>query len=147
MSAAGHHDLNPDYLIQNNTNESFSSITIYHNASFQRLQQPIVVDDNDDQHIYLSASTWFESAPVILLFIVYFIVIVAGVFGNSSLVLTICSQTSARFRNPLLVALCVADLMVTGVSAPLTILIMVMTEQRWSVPRLGCRALLFAQVI
>lgn len=152
MSAAdGHHELSLDpkrYLQAIIANESSSFVAL--NVSSHRFQ-PYMVDDGirkNDPSSYdvSSADTWFETAPVVLLFIVYFIVIVAGVFGNASLVLTICTQTSARFRNPLLVALCVADLMVTGVSAPMTILIMVMTEQRWSVTSLGCRAVLFVQV-
>lgn len=149
MSAAGHHELNlnPKRLLQAIiTNES---TTFVHNASVRRLQQHVVVTNDANHHlptVYSSSDIWFESAPVVLLFIVYFLVIVSGVFGNTTLMLTICTQTGARFRNPLLVAMCVADLMVTGVSAPTTILIMVMVQQRWSVPSLACRAAWFVQV-
>lgn len=144
MSAAGHLDysLDPSRYLHAPPNAT------HHNASNPHRNPTLHVFSaaSDDLVHSVSSDAWFESAPVVLMFIVYFVVIVAGVFGNASLVLTICTQTSARFRNPLLVALCVADLMVTAVSAPLTILIMVMTQQRWSVASLGCKAIYFMQV-
>lgn len=91
-------------------------------------------------------AVWWKSASVVLLALLYTIVIGSGVIGNASLLLTVCSQTSARFRNPLLVALCVADLMVTGVAAPLTLLTILSTQQRWSMTALECKCLYFMQV-
>lgn len=93
-----------------------------------------------------SPTRWWESGPVLLLVLLYAIVIGSGVFGNASLLLTICTQTSARFRNPLLVALCVADLMVASVAAPLTLLAMMAVQQRWSLSPLECKSIYFMQV-
>lgn len=106
--------------------------TTYHNFS----------DENYSQY----RTSWFDSGPVILLVILYCIVVFGGVFGNASLVITLCTQTSTRFRNPLLVALCMADLMVTGVSAPLTIVALAMTHQTWTLPTMSCKTIYFMQV-
>lgn len=89
---------------------------------------------------------WWEAAPVVLLILLYAFVIGSGVFGNASLLLTVCTQTSARFRNPLLVALCVADLLVAGAAAPMTMLAMVAMQQRWSLSMLECKGVYFMQV-
>lgn len=157
MSAAGHLEFSPDpttryahALHPNATHHNASSSsTSFHRTPPTTVQHVLSVAD-DLAHWSSSSSSspdaYFESAPVVLMLIGYFVVVVAGVFGNASLLLTICTQQSARFRNPLLVALCVADLMVTAVSAPLTILIMVMAQQRWSVASLGCKAIYFMQV-
>lgn len=99
----------------------------------------------DNASAYASAA-WWESAPVLLLALLYVLIICGGVFGNASLLLTICTQTSARFRNPLLVALCVADLMVAGVAAPLTLLALLTVQQRWSLSALECKSVYFMQV-
>lgn len=101
--------------------------------------------ETDPAHFY--RPNWFDSGPVILLIILYCIVVFGGVFGNASLVITLCTQTSTRFRNPLLVALCVADLMVTGVSAPLTIVALAITNHTsWTVAGLTCKTIYFMQV-
>lgn len=94
----------------------------------------------------VSSGAWWEAAPVVLLVLLYAIVIGSGVFGNASLLLTVCTQTSARFRNPLLVALCIADLLVAGAAAPMTMLAMVAVQQRWSLSALECKGVYFMQV-
>lgn len=99
----------------------------------------------DDLNTYHTAS-WFESGPVVLLVILYCIVVFGGVFGNASLVITLCTQTPTRFRNPLLVALCLADLMVSGVSAPLTIVALALANQTWSLTVTSCKIIYFMQV-
>lgn len=93
-----------------------------------------------------TAATWWESGPVLLLGLLYALVIGSGVFGNASLLLTICTQTSARFRNPLLVALCAADLMVAAVAAPLTLVALLAMQQRWALSSLECKGIYFMQV-
>lgn len=101
---------------------------------------------SDDELIIYQATSWFESGPVVLLVILYCIVVFGGVFGNASLVITLCTQTPTRFRNPLLVALCLADLMVTGVSAPLTVVALALANQTWSLTVTSCKTIYFMQV-
>lgn len=89
---------------------------------------------------------WWESGPVLLLALLYTLVIGGGIFGNASLLLTVLTQTSARFRNPLLVALCAADLMVAAVAAPLTLFTLLAMQQRWSLSTFQCKGIYFMQV-
>lgn len=86
---------------------------------------------------------WF-----LLLVILYCIVMFGGVFGNGSLIITLYTQSSARLRNPLLVAVCVADLLVTGIAAPITIVTMAMlAHQTWNAPSaIACKSTQFLQV-
>lgn len=115
-----------EYLISSN-----------YNLSYQNLS------DNDS---IIYDNGWFDSGPIVLLIILYCIVVFGGVFGNASLVITLCTQTSSRLRNPLLVALCLADLLVTGVSAPLTIVALAMAHQTWTLPSISCKTIYFLQV-
>ena len=89
---------------------------------------------------------WFSSGAVLALVTLYGVVVFGGVLGNASLVITLCSQPSGRLRNPLLVALCLADLMVSGVSAPLTIVALVFTYNTWTLPSIGCKTIYYMQV-
>lgn len=84
----------------------------------------------------------------LLLIILYCIVVFGGIFGNASLVITLYTQSSTRLRNPLLVALCLADLMVTGVAAPLTVVSLVLMVRRsWSQSSVyACKSIYFMQV-
>lgn len=100
----------------------------------------------EDDLIVYHTTSWFDSAPLVLLVILYSIVVFGGVFGNASLIITLCSQTSTRFRNPLLVALCLADLMVTGVSAPLKTVALVLDNQTWLFTAASCKIIYFMQV-
>lgn len=85
---------------------------------------------------------------LLLLIILYCIVVFGGIFGNASLVITLYTQSSTRLRNPLLVALCFADLMVTGVAAPLTVVSLVLMVRRsWSHSSVyACKSIYFMQV-
>lgn len=85
---------------------------------------------------------------LLLLIILYCIVVFGGIFGNASLVITLYTQSSTRLRNPLLVALCLADLMVTGVAAPLTVVSLVLMVRRsWSHSLVyACKSIYFMQV-
>lgn len=67
---------------------------------------------------------------MLLLMFLYCFVVLGGIFGNASLIVTLFTQSSARLRNPLLVALCLADLMVTGVSAPLTLVALILDARK-----------------
>lgn len=85
---------------------------------------------------------------LLLLIILYCIVVFGGIFGNVSLVIGLYTQSSSRLRNPLLVALCLADLMVTGIAAPLTVVSLVlMVRQSWTYSSVYvCKTIYFMQV-
>lgn len=83
---------------------------------------------------------------LVLLIILYCVVVLGGIFGNASLIVTLFTQSSARLRNPLLVALCLADLMVTGVAAPLTVVALVFDARKTITSTLICKLIHFIQV-
>lgn len=95
--------------------------------------------ENDDASII--SNYW-----MLLLFVLYCIVVLGGIFGNASLIVTLFTQSSARLRNPLLVALCLADLMVTGVSAPLTVIALILDARKTITSTLICKLIHFMQV-
>lgn len=83
---------------------------------------------------------------MLLLIVLYFVVVLGGIFGNASLIVTLFTQSSARLRNPLLVALCIADLMVTGVAAPLTVVALFLDARKTIISTHICKIIHFAQV-
>lgn len=89
---------------------------------------------------------WFQSNAMLFLFICYAVVIFAGIFVNTTLVCSICSQPSGRLRKPLLFALCLADLSVLCVSAPLTILVLSLAYASWPLQSIGCKAIHYLRV-
>lgn len=96
---------------------------------------------NDDDDGSIISNYW-----MLLLIVLYFVVVLGGIFGNASLIVTLFTQSSARLRNPLLVALCLADLMVTGVAAPLTVVALFLDARKTITSTLICRIIHFAQV-
>lgn len=84
---------------------------------------------------------------LVLLIILYCVVVLGGIFGNASLIVTLFTQSSARLRNPLLVALCLADLLVTGVAAPLTVVALILDARNAITSILFCKLIHFMQVI
>lgn len=88
----------------------------------------------------------FHSEILIILVVCYGIIIFGGVLGNSGLAVSLCLQQSGRIRNPLLVAQCLADLLVSGVSAPLTIILFSFTFKPWTLTLIGCKTIYFMQV-
>lgn len=98
-------------------------------------------DDIDNESI--------SSLSLLTLIVLYGIVVFSGIIGNVTLLITLCSQSSSRLRNPLLLALCLADLLVTGVSAPLTIVVLIFKHSShtpWSFLNVGCKAFHYMQV-
>lgn len=87
-----------------------------------------------------------SSLTLLLLAISYGLVVFGGVVGNSTLVLTLCSASSVRLRNPLLLAVCIADLLVTGISAPVTLLNLAMNRRTRSLPLALCKLIHYIQV-
>lgn len=80
------------------------------------------------------------------IFIIYGVVIFFGVLGNASLFITIYIQPSGRPKNPLLAALCMADLLVVGISAPLTLFKITLKHHPWFITETGCKAIYLLQV-
>ncbi|XP_037731727.1 uncharacterized protein LOC119562580 isoform X2 [Drosophila subpulchrella] len=85
--------------------------------------------------------------PLLLMAVSYGMVVFGGVLGNSTLVLTLCSASSVRQRNPLLLAVCIADLMVTGISAPITFINIAMSRRTRSLPLVLCKFIQYIQVM
>lgn len=111
------------------------------------------VSDNSQQQQHLNTNNstnndhnWFNSDALLILFVLYAIVIFGGIFGNASLVISICAQKSGRLRKPLLFALCVADLLVVGVSAPLSIVLLSLAYDPWPLQLVGCKAIHYLRV-
>lgn len=97
-------------------------------------------NDNGDD-VSISSNYW-----MLLLIILYCVVVIGGIFGNASLIITLYTQSSARLRNPLLVALCLADLMVTGVAAPLTVVTLMLVARKTITSAIVCKSIYFMQV-
>lgn len=99
-----------------------------------------VAKPNDNEHDESILSNYW----MLLLIVLYFFVVIGGIFGNASLIVSLFTQSSARLRNPLLVALCIADLMVTGIAAPLTVIALALDT---ITSALICKSIHFVQVI
>lgn len=81
-----------------------------------------------------------------ILLTVYLLVIVGGVLGNGSILMTLF--TSGRVpRNPLLVVLCLSDFFVSGLSAPITVITSAFVQNSWSAGPRTCMTMYFLQVI
>jgi hypothetical protein len=85
-----------------------------------------------------------ENTASITLIVVYGLVIISGIFGNVTLLVTLCSQSSSRLRNPLLLALCLADLLITAVAAPWSLVNA--WNGSWSIVNASCKAFHYVQV-
>lgn len=97
-----------------------------------------------------NGSEFLNSLSLLTLIILYGIVVFSGVFGNSTLLISLCSQSTTRVKNPLLLALCAADLLVTMVSAPLTIIGVLLRQSKtasFSMANIGCKVFHYMQVI
>ncbi|KAM7352226.1 uncharacterized protein ACRADG_004855 isoform 1-T2 [Cochliomyia hominivorax] len=95
-------------------------------------------DGDRDEHTIPSLTLLFMA-------ISYGLVVFGGVLGNATLLLTLCSASSVRLRNPLLLAVCIADLLVTGISAPVTLLNLAMNRKTKSLPLELCKVIDFIQ--
>lgn len=92
---------------------------------------------------------FLSSLSLLLLIILYGIVVFSGVCGNSTLLISLCSPSTTRVKNPLLLALCAADLLVTLVSAPLTIIGLLLRQSKtlsFSMANIGCKVFHYMQV-
>lgn len=88
-----------------------------------------------------------DSGTLAFLIILYATTILGGVLGNASLILSLCSSASVRLRNPLLLALCFADISVAMFSAPSTITTAILSRQtHWKLSTTLCKVLNFLEV-
>ncbi|KAM8715511.1 hypothetical protein ACLKA7_002546 [Drosophila subpalustris] len=113
----------------------------YDNFGNYTLLSPYDIDSGPDSEHAIPSFT------ILLLAISYGLVVFGGVVGNSTLVLTLCSASSVRLRNPLLLAVCIADLLVTGISAPVTLLNLAMNRGTRSLPLPLCKLIHYVQVM
>ncbi|KAH8282453.1 hypothetical protein KR054_007778 [Drosophila jambulina] len=101
----------------------------------------------EDPYDAVDSEHAISSLTLLLLAVSYGFVVFGGVVGNSTLVLTLCSASSVRLRNPLLLAVCIADLLVTGISAPVTLLNLAMNRRTQSLPLVLCKVIHYIQVM
>jgi hypothetical protein len=105
---------------------------------------------DNDIFEYDANNEFISSLSLLTLIILYGIVVFSGICGNSTLLISLCSQSTARVKNPLLLALCTADLLVSLVSAPLTIIGVILRMQSrtmsYVVVNIGCKAFHYLQV-
>lgn len=105
---------------------------------------------DNDVFDYIANSEFLSSVSLLTLIILYGIVIFGGVVGNSTLLISLCSQSTTRVKNPLLLALCTADLLVSLVSAPISIVGVILRMQSRTmstvVVNIGCKLFHFLQV-
>lgn len=127
-----------------NTTRKISIIRTTFTTAFPLNSSNSTVDNDDD-----GSGEFLSSLSLLALIIMYGIVVFTGVCGNSTLLISLCSQTTTRVKNPLLLALCAADLMVTLVSAPLTIIGILLRQSRtmsFSMANIGCKVFHYMQV-
>ncbi|XP_017471468.1 PREDICTED: C-X-C chemokine receptor type 4-like [Rhagoletis zephyria] len=88
-----------------------------------------------------------SSLTLLIMIISFGLVIFGGVLGNATLLLTLCSASKVRMRNPLLLAVCLADLLVTAISAPVTFLNVALNYKSNSLPLTICKIIHYVQVM
>jgi hypothetical protein len=144
-------DSRPKWMIEladyiNDTNRLQQQLP--HPLQLAQQQQPEhhFINSHANATASVNVPEWYHSIATLVLLSLYGIVVFAGIFGNASLVITLFSQPSGRLRNPLLVALCLADLLVSGVSMPISIVMIVLAHKTWTLSALGCKAVHYMQV-
>ncbi|XP_053959727.1 uncharacterized protein LOC128864197 [Anastrepha ludens] len=88
-----------------------------------------------------------SSLTLLIMAISFGLVVFGGVLGNATLLFTLCSSSSVRLRNPLLLAVCLADLLVTGISAPITLLNVALNRRSNTLPLVICKIIHYVQVM
>lgn len=105
------------------------------------------VSSNESSTEDLFYANELESSSLAFLIILYATMILGGVLGNASLILSLCSSASVRLRNPLLLSLCFADISVAIFSATSTITTAVLIRQtQWKLSTTLCKILNFLEV-
>ncbi|XP_011194046.1 uncharacterized protein LOC105219534 [Zeugodacus cucurbitae] len=97
--------------------------------------------------INASEDNTLSSLTLLIMVILFGLVVFGGVLGNATLLFTLCSASSVRLRNPLLLAVCLADLLVTGLSAPMTLLNVALNRKTNTLPLIICKVIHFVQIM
>jgi hypothetical protein len=82
---------------------------------------------------------------LLVLISLYGVVLVVGVVGNSLVAVVLCTQQTARMRNNLLLSVCMSDLLVCVLSAPLTAASNTYYNV-WMLSHIACKLTAFLQV-
>lgn len=124
-------DPRPDMLNQigSNDNDAFFNYTI--------TNSPNDITDLEDNPL--------SSVTLLIMVILFGLVVFGGVLGNATLLFTLCSASSVRLRNPLLLAVCLADFLVTGISAPMTLLNVALNRKTNTLPLIICKVIHYVQ--
>lgn len=107
---------------------------------------PYYDDANNNTIANYDELEWLNKKLVLFtLLAVYLLVIVGGVLGNGSILMTLF--TSGRVpRNSLLVALCLSDFLVSGISAPITVINSAFVQNSWRAGSTTCKTMYFFKV-
>ncbi|KAH8413969.1 hypothetical protein KR009_008991 [Drosophila setifemur] len=138
-SAELHYSLLEHNQLPTDPRDSFLQNYVYDNVSLGNPYDLEAVSTNSEHAI--------SSLTLLLLTVSYGLVVFGGVVGNSTLVFTLFSASSVRLRNPLLLAVCIADLLVTGISAPVTLLNLAINRRTRSLPLVLCKLIHFIQIM
>uniref|UniRef100_A0A336LJ44 CSON004144 protein n=1 Tax=Culicoides sonorensis TaxID=179676 RepID=A0A336LJ44_CULSO len=130
-------------ILKWSTTQGIISSNYNNNNNYPLIPSPLIQPDflRSNASYINNDTNRFNSDALLILFVLYAIVIFGGIFGNASLAISICAQKSGRLRKPLLFALCVADLLVVGVSAPLSIVLLSLAYDPWPLQVMGCKAI------
>ncbi|XP_055384426.1 uncharacterized protein LOC129614064 [Condylostylus longicornis] len=134
-------------------NLTVNGLTNYHldnkilNLDFDKtnFHESLIEQNNNNNNNYNEDNEVIQPGSLLFLIIIYGIIILCGVLGNASLVITLFSTSSIRLRNPLLIALCIADLFVSGISAPTTIITLALTQKPSYLSLTGCKVIYYLQ--
>lgn len=138
------------WLLKLATNKNLTrKISIITRVSSTTTLSPLNLSKSGDEAFDYQNDEFLTSLSLLILIILYGIVVFSGVCGNSTLLISLCSQSTTRVKNPLLLALCAADLLVSLVSAPLTIVGVLLRHSRtlsFSMANVGCKVFHYMQV-
>lgn len=138
------------WLLKLATNKNLTrKISIITRVSSTTTPSPLNLSNSDAEAFDDPNDEFLTSLSLLMLIILYGIVVFSGVCGNSTLLISLCSQSTTRVKNPLLLALCAADLLVSLVSAPLTIVGVLLRHSRslsFSMANVGCKVFHYMQV-
>lgn len=133
-----------DNFSKNIVNAFSNSVQLASNSPLTKTNLTSTILNQDEIIVDTTDITNFS---LFVLIILYCIVILGGIFGNASLIITLFTQSSSRLRNPLLVALVLADLLVTSVAAPVTIITLAVIVTKFAITsQIVCRFIFFMQV-
>lgn len=110
------------------------------------MEQHKIIENYKTYIGFVNTCEWLKSDATLYIFIIYAIIIFGGVFGNLTLIFSICSQPSSIKRKPFLFLLCIADLLVLIVSAPLSITLLSLASNSWTLGSISCKTMNYLKV-